>query len=73
VEYKVDINRDTIHLCFLSRVANRNFILNEDLALDYDTAGLAVSATFAMGVSVFVVLLVQVLMFPYKLNGFIHN
>jgi hypothetical protein len=38
---------------------NRNFILNEDLALDYDTAGLAVSATFAMGVFVFVILMVQ--------------
>lgn len=37
----------------------RNFILNEDLALDYDTAGLAVSATFVMGIIVAVVLLVQ--------------
>lgn len=38
----------------------RSFVLNEDLALDYDIGGLAVSATFLVNISVFMVLLVQV-------------
>mmetsp|Transcript_13338 Transcript_13338/g.13831 ORF Transcript_13338/g.13831 Transcript_13338/m.13831 type:complete len:658 (+) Transcript_13338:26-1999(+) len=38
----------------------RNFVLNEDLALDYDIGGLAVSATFLISLSVFLVLGYQV-------------
>lgn len=38
----------------------RNFVLNEDLALDYDIGGLAVSATFLVDLIVFSVLAVQV-------------
>lgn len=34
----------------------RNFVLNEDLALDYDIGGLAVSATFLITVGVFCIL-----------------
>lgn len=37
----------------------RNFILNDDLALDYDIGGLAVSLTFLISISVFVGLLTQ--------------
>ena len=37
----------------------RNFVLNDDLALDYDIGGLAVSATFVINVAVFLVLIVQ--------------
>ena len=38
----------------------RNFVLNEDLCLDYDIGGLAVSATFLITVGVFCVLASQV-------------
>ncbi len=38
----------------------RNFVLNEDLALDYDIGGLAVSATFLVDVLVFAVVVAQV-------------
>lgn len=38
----------------------RSFILNDDLGLDYDSAGLAVSATFVIGLGNLVVLLMQV-------------
>jgi hypothetical protein len=38
----------------------RSFVLNEDLALDYDIGGLAVSATFTINIAVFIVLVVQV-------------
>lgn len=38
----------------------RNFVLNDDLAIDYDTGGLAVSATFMMNVIIFLVFLGQV-------------
>lgn len=38
----------------------RNFVLNDDLSLDYDIGGLAVSATFLINVLVFLILLVQV-------------
>eukprot|EP00602_Paraphysomonas_sp_CaronLab_P003263 CAMPEP_0185019062 /NCGR_PEP_ID=MMETSP1103-20130426/1672_1 /TAXON_ID=36769 /ORGANISM="Paraphysomonas bandaiensis, Strain Caron Lab Isolate" /LENGTH=547 /DNA_ID=CAMNT_0027549141 /DNA_START=667 /DNA_END=2310 /DNA_ORIENTATION=- len=38
----------------------RNFVLNEDLALDYDIGGLAVSATFLITLSVFMVLAAQI-------------
>jgi hypothetical protein len=34
----------------------RNFVLNEDLCLDYDIGGLAVSATFLITVGVFCLL-----------------
>jgi hypothetical protein len=37
----------------------RNFVLNEDLALDYDIGGLAVSAMFVVNVSIFVVVVSQ--------------
>jgi len=37
----------------------RNFVLNEDLALDYDIGGLAVSATFLITVAVFCILASQ--------------
>lgn len=39
----------------------RNFVLNEDLCLDYDIGGLAVSATFLITVGVFCILASQVL------------
>lgn len=45
-------------LCFCGDI--RNFVLNDDLALDYDIAGLAVSATFVLAISVSVVLIMQV-------------
>lgn len=38
----------------------RNFVLNDDLSLDYDIGGLAVSATFLIDVFVFFVLMIQV-------------
>lgn len=38
----------------------RTFVLNDDLSLDYDMGGLAVSATFVITVLVFLILLVQV-------------
>lgn len=38
----------------------RNFVLNEDLALDYDIGGLAVSATFLVDLVVFSVIVIQV-------------
>lgn len=38
----------------------RNFVLNEDLALDYDIGGLGVSATFVITLAVFFVLMQQV-------------
>jgi hypothetical protein len=44
----------------LPSLALRNFVLNEDLALDYDIGGLAVSATFIISVSVFCVVGYQV-------------
>jgi len=34
-------------------------VLNDDLALDYDIGGLAVSATFLINVAVFLVVLYQ--------------
>ena len=37
----------------------RNFVLNDDLALDYDIGGLAVSFTFVINLSVVFVLLMQ--------------
>lgn len=37
----------------------RSFVLNDDLAIDYDLGGLAVSATFLINVVVFIVLIVQ--------------
>ena len=37
----------------------RNFVLNDDLALDYDLGGLAVSLTFAINLTVVFVLLIQ--------------
>lgn len=37
----------------------RNFILNDDLAVDYDTGGLAVSATFIINIMTFIVLSMQ--------------
>lgn len=39
----------------------RNFVLNDDLSLDYDIGGLAVSLTFLINLSVFVILLLQLL------------
>lgn len=42
----------------------RSFVLNEDLSLDYDIGGLAVSATFLMGLAVFFILLNQVILIP---------
>jgi hypothetical protein len=38
----------------------RNFVLNDDLSLDYDSGGLAVSATFIIDVFVFCILFSQV-------------
>ncbi len=38
----------------------RNFVLNDDLSLDYDIGGLAVSMTFLMNVFLFLILLRQV-------------
>ncbi len=38
----------------------RNFVLNEDLSIDYDAGGLAVSATFLTDILVFIVLIGQV-------------
>lgn len=38
----------------------RNFVLNDDLSLDYDMGGLAVSATFLINVVLFVTFIVQV-------------
>lgn len=38
----------------------RTFVLNDDLSLDYDAGGLAVSATFVITVLVFLILLAQV-------------
>lgn len=38
----------------------RSFVLNEDLSLDYDSGGLAVSASFLLTLVVFLVVLVQV-------------
>lgn len=38
----------------------RNFVLNDDLSLDYDIGGLAVSATFLINVFVFLILMSQV-------------
>ena len=38
----------------------RNFVLNDDLALDYDIGGLAVSATFVINSVVFVTVCIQV-------------
>ena len=38
----------------------RNFVVNDDLALDYDIGGLAVSATFVINFVVFFVVLIQV-------------
>jgi hypothetical protein len=38
----------------------RTFVLNDDLSLDYDIGGLAVSATFLIDVFVFITLLAQV-------------
>jgi hypothetical protein len=35
-------------------------VLNEDLALDYDIGGLAVSASFLVDVAVFAVIVIQV-------------
>lgn len=37
----------------------RNFVLNEDLALDYDIGGLAMSLTFVIAISVFTTALIQ--------------
>eukprot|EP01038_Epipyxis_sp_PR26KG_P008880 gene8880-11977_t len=37
----------------------RNFVLNDDLSLDYDMGGLAVSATFLIGLVVFFILMTQ--------------
>jgi hypothetical protein len=45
---------------FLTYSVPRNFVLNEDLALDYDIGGLAVSATFIISVTVFCVVGYQV-------------
>lgn len=39
----------------------RNFVLNDDLSLDYDIGGLAVSATFLINLMVFVILVVQII------------
>lgn len=38
----------------------RNFVLNDDLALDYDIGGLAVSLTFILNLAVFFVLCMQI-------------
>ncbi len=38
----------------------RNFVLNDDLALDYDIGGLAVSLTFILNLAVFFVLIMQI-------------
>ena len=38
----------------------RNFVLNDDLALDYDIGGLAVSLTFILNLAVFFVLVMQI-------------
>ena len=55
------INLFNLGIIFLHLIIfRRNFVLNDDLALDYDIGGLAVSATFLINVMVFVVLLVQV-------------
>jgi len=47
-----ELNVDTWWNC-------RNFVLNDDLALDYDIGGLAVSATFIINLLVFFVLMTQ--------------
>jgi hypothetical protein len=46
----------------------RNFVLNEDLCLDYDIGGLAVSATFLITVAVFCILASQVRSFIYHIT-----
>jgi hypothetical protein len=38
----------------------RNFVLNDDLSLDYDIGGLAVSATFLIAITLFAALISQV-------------
>jgi hypothetical protein len=43
----------------------RNFVLNDDLSLEYDIGGLAVSATFIIVIMVFFILLAQVSSRPH--------
>lgn len=38
----------------------RNYVLNDDLSLDYDIGGVAVSATFLMDCFIFMILIIQV-------------
>lgn len=38
----------------------RNYVLNDDLSLDYDIGGIAVSATFIMNCFLFMILIIQV-------------
>jgi len=38
----------------------RNFVLNDDLSIDYDSGGLAVSATFLTDIFVFIILMGQI-------------
>ena len=67
--YSRNYNRVARLTAFLSRTREqdidswwncRNFVLNEDLSIDYDTGGLAVSATFLTDIFVFIILLGQV-------------
>jgi hypothetical protein len=39
----------------------RNYVLNDDLSLDYDIGGVAVSATFLMDCFIFMILMIQVI------------
>lgn len=50
----------SLNICRIPLIYFRNFVLNEDLALDYDIGGLAVSATFIISVTVFFVVGYQV-------------
>ena len=49
----------------------RNFVLNDDLSLDYDIGGLAVSATFMMNVFVFIILMTQIFRKDPNTNGYV--
>ena len=43
-------------------------MLNDDLSLDYDLGGLAVSASFILDMAVFIVLVSQVIITLYSLS-----
>jgi hypothetical protein len=68
IKFSYLCNFPTFFKLFFTFFSPRNFVLNDDLALDYDIGGLAVSATFLINIMVFVVLLVQVRFLSFVIN-----